>query len=492
MLPERVMSPPCPKCGNTLSLNTEAGLYRCAECGFRRPETLDEAAERLRQRGQRPSAPITHRGSVDLRARTLFENGQDALWRDDKPAALRAFQQSLDVQRDFADAHLWIARISDDERVKRDHLGDILAHDPGHLEALRMMLVLNGTLTAEEAELSRQERAPRLQRVPNAVQASVTTPLCPVCGGGLTVDETNGRVLCRFCGHSAPLDTTRHASAGAETLGTALLKRRIQPVQWQVGAHILHCSRCGAERTIPAGRLSTTCPFCASTQVIERDALGTFEQPDGLLPFSITEAAAQEAIRQRLNSMSEKVAGLFNENRVKGATMDGIYLPFWVFDAVVEVSRTTTDRRTPERYDRAALTRAYENVRLSDGVVGVPVAGVRSPALAQDAGEFDLSGVLAYEPKLLAKYPAALYDIDFDAASLTARSLISERMRRLHGENTSRSVEVQVFTSVLQMSFTLLLLPVWVATLYERDGDLRPALVNGQSGRVVLGKAAHG
>ena len=42
---------------------------------------------------------------------------------------------------------------------------------------------------------------------------------------------------------------------------------------------------------------------------------------------------------------------------------------------------------------------------------------------------------------------------------------------------------------VRQMSFTLLLMPVWVITLFERDGDVRPALVNGQTGKVALGKA---
>ena len=482
----------CPKCSHPLTSNTETGMFRCAECGYKRHETLDEAAARMRPRGQRPAVGMTHRGSVDQRARALFENGQDALWRDEPDAAIREFGRAIEIQPDFADAHLWIAKTSGDERVQRDHLENILAHDPGHLEALRMLMVLNGALTPEQAELSKQERVPLIQQANGAVKAQITTPLCPVCGGGLTVDEDNGRVVCRFCGHTAPLDDSRHASEGAEVLGSALLKRRAHAVKWVVGEHILHCARCGAERTIPARQLSTVCPFCASTQVIEQDALNTFEQPDGLVPFTISEEAAQDAIRERLKGVGERIAGLFGDNRVKRATMDGVYLPFWTFDALAEVSRTTMDRRMPERYDRAAPARAYENTRFTDGMVGITVPAVKSPALAAEAGAFDLSAAVAYEPKLLAKYPAALYDIDFDDASLRARTLVSEQMRRLHGESSQREVEVQVFTSVLQMSFTLMLLPVWVVTLYERDGDVRPALVNGQSGRVTLGKAVRG
>jgi hypothetical protein len=38
------------------------------------------------------------------------------------------------------------------------------------------------------------------------------------------------------------------------------------------------------------------------------------------------------------------------------------------------------------------------------------------------------------------------------------------------------------------MSFQLLLVPVWLATLHETDGDTRRALVNGQTGECALGK----
>ncbi len=479
----------CPKCGSPLVLNPDAAMFRCVGCGFSRPETLDEASARIRARGQRPTVALTHRGELDQRTRSLFETGQDYLWRGDPDAAIHAWQQALETQPDFADAHLWIARTSPDERVQRDHLGEIIAHDPGHLEALRMLMVLNGQMTPAEAERSREARAPALRVAEGAVRTQATALQCPVCGGALTVEGT--RVVCRFCGHTAPLDASRHASDGAELLGVALLKRRAQALKWVVGERILHCTRCGAERTIPAERLSAACPFCGSTHVIEQDALGSIEQPDGLVPFSVDEEAAKAAIRERLGSASERFAGLFGDNRVAHASIDALYVPFWVFDALVEVSRTTIDHRSPSQYDRVTPIRPYDNVKLSDGLNGVAVAALRAPLLDQP-GDFDMSAAVAYDPALLAKHPAALYTIDFDEASLAARSAISEHMRRRHSESAGRNIEVQVFTSVLQMSFTLLLMPLWMATLYERDGDVRPALVNGQTGQVTLGKAGKG
>ncbi len=479
----------CPKCSTPLNLNTDAGMFRCPKCGFHRPESLDEAEERLRSRGQRPAVALTHRGEVDLRARSLFESGQDDLWRGDPAAAIHDFEQALEIQPDFSDAHLWIAKTSMDAQVQRDHLEEIIAHDPGHVEALRMLLVLNGDLTPEQAERSRSPHEPEIKQIEGAVKTQTKALICPVCGGDLTVEGE--RVVCRFCGHTAPLDRTHHASDGAELLGAALLKRRAQPVKWVVGARILHCTRCGAERTLPAERLSTVCPFCGSTQVIEQDALDSIEQPDGLAPFVIGEQDAQDAIRERLRSVGERIAGLFDHNQIASARIEGLYLPFWVFDALAEISQTTFDHRTPNSRNALATIRPYENVKFQDGLNGVTVPAVQSPppALIDQVGKFDVSAAVAYQPNLLAKHPAALYGVDFDNASLTAREKVSDHMRERYGKSDNRNVEVQVFTSVLQMSFTLLLLPVWVGTLTERDGDLRAALVNGQSGQVALGRA---
>ena len=130
----------CPKCDHPLTLNPEPGTFRCKNCGFRRPETLDEAAARIRAQREanaQPDVRITHRGALDYRARALFEDGQASLRQGDTAAALDAFRDALDLQPDFTDAHLWIAKLSDDEAIQRDHLGEIIARDPGNLEALR-------------------------------------------------------------------------------------------------------------------------------------------------------------------------------------------------------------------------------------------------------------------------------------------------------------------------------------------------------------------
>jgi hypothetical protein len=272
----------------------------------------------------------------------------------------------------------------------------------------------------------------------------------------------------------------------------AMLERKAKPVRWNVGQRLIQCQQCGTEHTVPAGKLSSRCRFCGSTQVILGDALASFEQPDGLLPFRISPETAAESIRKQLDSFGQRVANLFNTNRIQQVTAEGVYLPFWVFDVTVELTTTRT------AYVTGFLV--TDTSKGADMETDVAICAVKSPppGLAQRLGPYDFSEKIPYEPKWLAKYPAALYSIDFDKASLDAREHVSAAMRRKYervietkqmGNRGKQETEVTRTTSrINNMIFQLLLLPVWIATLIEVDGDVRLALVNGQNGKTVFGK----
>jgi DNA-directed RNA polymerase subunit RPC12/RpoP len=477
----------CPECSQRMTIDLATTTVTCKHCGYKRDTGLDARAAEIRARGQRPHVPITTPGELNARAISLFNTGHDYLFQGDKKAAIDAFQDALEIEPEFLDAHLWIAKTTDDPAIQRDHLSTILAHAPGHAEAMRMMMVLNGRLTPEQA--SAPDRDVMVRHANEPVTMKATALRCPACSGDLTIYDD--RVECRFCGYQG--EKPRQDTASGDLLLAALLERKAKAVKWVIGERMLHCNQCGAERTIPATQLSARCPFCGSNHVIEQDALGSFEQPEGLIPFRITREEAGANIKKQLKSVAERIKGLFGDNRVARATLNGCYLPYWVFDASVEVTRTRIDnspgqdRRTYQRYE------AYQQMRFDDALFDVCVCAVRSPEaeLTGRLGAFDTRQAAAYEPELLAKYPAALYSIDFDDAALQARGNISALMREKYGQRDTADtdVSISVFSSIRQMSFRLVLMPVWIGTLVEEDGDVRTALLNGQTGKVVLGKA---
>jgi hypothetical protein len=109
--------------------------------------------------------------------------------------------------------------------------------------------------------------------------------------------------------------------------------------------------------------------------------------------------------------------------------------------------------------------------------------------LVAELGDFDMDTMRPYEPSLLATHPAALYTLDVEKASFDARSTAAKRARDRELAGASSSEEKSVTALPLQMSFMLVLAPVWVCSLYERDGDMRTALVHGLTADVVMGRA---
>ncbi len=483
----------CPECGQRMHYDAQRGRVVCGHCGC---VPLERLAAKNRA-NPRPDVKITQRGEVNMRALSAFNTAHDHLHRGDKAAAVASLQRAAEYQPDFVDAYYWLALLAEGEAEKRKHLSMVLALDSSHPNALRAMMVLNGQLTPEQAAQTYHYNDPQVRQAAAPVNTSAQALLCPVCSGSLTVNEATGAVTCRFCGHTELRPP--HRDSGPESLAMALIARKASPVRWMVGARLLHCKECGARHTLPARRLSDECPFCGSTHVILSDALESFEQPDGVVQFALDEQQAQAALDASLHSLRQRIAGIFNSNRVRQVTFSALYLPFWVFDASVDVAITRTytggGRRSGARAGGRYITsleQARIESRVADAVYDVAVCGTQQPpqALTQRLLPYDLGASVAYDARLLARHPAELYSMDFDEASLVARGLIAQRMRSKYRSqyDGDDQYEVMVFPAVQNMSFRLLLLPVWVAAISEEDGDQRRALINGQTGKTALGK----
>lgn len=505
----------CPACGQENTFTVLEKRIECRHCGYviRQPDghpiappsparsstknpTPQNTELETKRPPYEPDQPLkpsyrkTHVGPLDPWASAAFDTGQDHIHRQDWEGAVKAFRRALESQPDFVDAHLWISRIVTDPDLKRDHLTTVLANQPNHLEAVRELMILDGKLAPEAATMDAFQQ-PEKQAVGGAVGTQTATLRCPTCGSPqLKQDEMTGLLVCDSCGHTMPPPDQRAAEGN---LTMALLERRAQPVQWIIGERLLACNSCGSERTIPAQKLSDICPFCGSAHVIQRDVLESFQQPDGLIPFAIKKQQAHELVEDKLGGWMERMKGWFINNMIDRMEVQGVYLPFWMFDATVNVRKTITrksDQQTGSRYSMTPIP-AYQTTEFIDTVYNVPVSGVKSPPplMTRKIGKYDLGKMIAYEPEMLARYPAEIYTIDFDSASLDARSMVANTLRQKHSALADSNVEVRISPAVQSMSFQLVLLPVWVATIYEKDGDIRPVLVNGQTGNVVLGKA---
>jgi hypothetical protein len=293
------------------------------------------------------------------------------------------------------------------------------------------------------------------------------------------------------------------------------LRRGLQGREWEEARRILHCRACGAELTM-SHHLAKECIFCGSSSVLAEDRHQAREQPDGFLPFRMEEAQATAAVDKTQRSAVGRLRTWWLGERQELLGLRAVYLPFWLFDGIVEVRKPVSGVVDRETFSEQAVWRGLD----ADSHGGSPAEWLSAyvdrdqeerpemlkkslvvfdnllyPAvefppwwLLKQVLPFKLGAVVPYEPQLLADWPAVLYQRDVEEVVQQAYDTMLAkavwRNKSLVLTQTVDFAELRRSFQVTTVTYQLVLLPVWVG-LARRALEHRLVLVNGQTGRVV-------
>lgn len=260
---------------------------------------------------------------------------------------------------------------------------------------------------------------------------------------------------------------------------------------------VSQCSNCAAQVEFDADTHAAECPFCATPVVVDT-GLHRHIKPRAVLPFALTEQTARDAMTDWLGNLWFAPNGLQAYAR-KGRKMDGIYVPYWTYDAQTD-TRYTGERGTVY-YETRTVMRDGKRTQVQvprvrwRSVSGrvrrffddVLVLGSRSlPKPFTDALEpWDLAALEPYAPEYIAGFRAEGYtvalDEGFDEAREKMDALIRRDIKFDIGGDRQRIHSMNVDLSA--MTFKHILLPVWLAA-YKYRGTTYRFVVNGRTGRV--------
>jgi hypothetical protein len=216
------------------------------------------------------------------------------------------------------------------------------------------------------------------------------------------------------------------------------------------------------------------------------------------LPFSLGEEQARKAMSDWLGRLWFAPNGLQDYAR-KGRKMQGIYVPYWTFDAdtksqyrgergtVYYETRTVTRNGKRQQIQVAKVRwRAVSGrvARFFDDVL--VLASTALPKRYTDALEpWDLSALVPYAPEYLAGFRAEGYSVDLEQGFAQARdkmdAIIARDVRFDIGGDRQRIHDID--TEVRDTTFKHILLPVWLAA-YRFRGRTYRFVVNARTGRV--------
>jgi Zn finger protein HypA/HybF involved in hydrogenase expression len=330
--------------------------------------------------------------------------------------------------------------------------------------------------------------------VDDAVPDAPIDAKCPNCGAATAFDPQAGALTCTACGTVVGEKARRvGATGGAAEFTLEALRQATHG--WGTERRVLRCGPCGAELSVAPNALATTCPFCASNKVEliagDENAL----RPQLVIPFAITGNELEKRVKEFLGKGWMHPGELVQLARVD--RFAGLYLPYWLFDASVsadwEAEVGTDSTETYRDDDGNTQTRTVTHWQWKKGHVDTTFTGVRIPGqqrlsailIARIHDHFELPGLCAYDPGLLAGFQAQGYDIPLPDAWISGKAAIRELTDRACTSDADgdhvRNLSMQV--AMHDETWRYAMLPVWVST-YRYGGRTWQVMVNGQTGDV--------
>ena len=318
-----------------------------------------------------------------------------------------------------------------------------------------------------------------------------TDKKCPNCGATVVFDPASGMMHCQYCGYSCELPKAENENAICEMDFESAV--HTESYNWGEQKKTVQCKQCGAVTIYDSLETAAICPFCGSTSVMPAANENTIA-PGAVCPFAITKVQAGVLFSVWLKR--KWFAPSKAKKSARPEAFQGVYLPYWTFDANTtsnftaragfDKKVTDDDGHTSTKTDWRRVIGVYQEffddvtVMASKHLEG---SGVKA------CEPFDFSKLVPYSPHVVAGFIAERYSIGLKEGWISAQSTIQSRLRsdisshvRRHW-HADRADSLKFSTLYSNITYKYLLVPIWISSFKYKDKIYQFA-VNGQTGKV--------
>lgn len=341
--------------------------------------------------------------------------------------------------------------------------------------------------------------------------AQIAEYKCPACTGPLHFVGESGKLECDYCGSTYDVAEIEALYAGQEAGAKAAFQeaeakeKNGEPGEepaWDTsalqgdwgadgeGMKAYNCPSCGAELICDATTAATSCPYCGNNTIVPGQFGGTMK-PDYVIPFKLDKKAAVAALKKHYSKKFFLPRAFSSGNHLE--EVQGIYVPFWLFDAGAEADcrfhATRSHTHTDGDY-RVTVTEHFD-VRRSGTMEfeRIPVDGSKKmPDDYMDSIEpFDYAGLKSFSTAYLPGYLADKYDVtaqeSMERADRRCHNSAFDQMRRnISGYEVVNQVGGNVRLHRGKVHYALM--PVWTLRTRWKNQDYL-FMMNGQTGKMV-------
>ncbi|MEG0912088.1 MAG: hypothetical protein RSG53_00635 [Oscillospiraceae bacterium] len=320
--------------------------------------------------------------------------------------------------------------------------------------------------------------------------ASATT-VCPNCGGKISYDIKSRKFLCESCKSEQSITAPKST---VDEYSISDYRVREHSAISLTGVSVATCSSCGGEIYFDEHETAKQCPMCGSAQIRVAAATSGIA-PEGVVPFRIDNDDAQQKFRVWISKR------WFAPNLLKKAygegKLEGLYVPFWTYDADSCAEYVGQGGRTRTVLDREGNTHTETDwfpvsgrvYRKFDDVL-ICASKKQSGTIAAQVGPFNtVTDIAPFTYQYLSGYKAERYSID----GLECFGAAREQMEAELQEDADADILAQGFSQsrvtafqpkYKDVTYKSVLLPIYTAQ-YGYRGETYFYAINGQTGHVA-------
>ncbi len=345
--------------------------------------------------------------------------------------------------------------------------------------------------------------------------SQVTNYKCPACTAPLHFVGASGKLECDFCGskydvaeiealyadkEAKAVEAAKQADAKAEQNRKKMAD--MEADGWDTsglnsdwgkdadGMKAYSCPSCGAELICDETTAATSCPYCGNPTVVPGQFSGALK-PDYVIPFRLSKEDAVAALKNHYKGKPFLPKAFTNGNHIQ--EIQGVYVPFWMFDGMAEGSADYEGLITHvyETGDTEVTETQHFDVRRGGSIAfeKVPVdASSKMPDDHMDSIEpYDYADLKPFSTAYLPGFLADKYDVSVagsrDRADSRCAASLEMALRRT-ADQYDVCIPLNQNIRLKRGKVHYALLPVWMLHTKWNGKDFLFAM-NGQTGKLV-------
>ncbi len=289
---------------------------------------------------------------------------------------------------------------------------------------------------------------------------------CKNCGGNVIYSPEKKKMYCPYCDS---LDSGQRKDTEGDI-------------------HI--CPNCGGEVPLEEHTSATQCPYCDNYIILNERVEGEYA-PDLMIPFQYSRDMVKKLMREKFAKSIFAPTDFLSE--VMLDTMEGDYVPFWLYDYDVNCQYQGEGRKVrvwtngDTEYTETSIYDIRRDMDIQFEKIPAD-ASLRMPDEVMDLMEpYRYDQLQPFAPEFLSGFKGERYNMPAEQIEDRAQGKMEEDTHKL------LSSTITGYSSVLNQGHNIRinssqtrygLLPVWVYSYQYKDQNY-PFYINGQTAKIV-------